>query len=1048
MKVQRYFMLVMTLMFSVTSILAQERTITGNVTSVSDGVPLPGVSVVVRGTTRGVQTDFDGNYSIQASSNESLVFTYLGLKTQTIPIGNRTTINVAMEEDVESLEEVVVVAYGTSSKEALTGAVVQIRSEDITNRPVANISAALEGAAAGIIATASGGQPGSSQDIRIRGFSSFGADNDPLYVVDGIPTSGNLNNINPADIESISILKDASSTALYGNKAANGVVLITTKKGTNKKGEVSLNISTGVIDRAIPEYDRIDAFDYYPIMWESLRNSDAIPGVDSQANVDIANQDASDDIFGILGYNPFNVPNDQIVGLNGQLNPNASLLYDDFDWEDAVTRTGIRRNVDLSYLGGSENSDYFASLGYLKEDGYLINSDFERFTARVNVNANPTKWLKLGGNMAGTFSNGNQSQLGGSGSFRNAFRFTRGMGPIYPIYAHDPVTGAFILDENGNRVFDLDDNRPSGASTGRHVIVERLNDVDLDEITTLNFKAYMEFALAENLSFRTNLSYEDENLYTTFFWNKLIGDGAPDGLGFKQYIRTKRIGFNQLLNYDISFGDHNLEVLLGHESQELTIDDLNGTRTIQIADDNLELINFVTTTDLESVLDTETEDSYFGRVNYNFDNKYFLSASLRRDGSSRFAPDNRWGTFWSLGGSWSIEKEDFMDSADWVNQLKLRASFGEVGNKQGIGFFASQELFALGNNNQSEPGILRSSFGAADLQWEKVANYDVAVEFSLFNRLRGTLEYYNRESVDLIFDVPVAPSNGAPLNDDGDLPTLKQNIGTLVNKGIEVSLSYDIFNQEDFSWNLSVNATTLENEFTKLPQEEVINGTKKFTVGKGLFDYWIRDWYGVDPADGSGLYVADDPDATGVRTINGVAVTPFSSNAKFHYAGSVIPDVAGSFTNDIRFKQFSLRTLFVYQIGGKNLDLNYAGIMDAGSFGEAKHVDILNRWQQPGDITDVPRLDAALSSEWSAISDRWLIDSSFLNLRQVTLTYDFKSSVTDLIGVSALNIFASAENVFSINERKGFNVQQDFSGNTSNVFTPSRIVTFGLNLKL
>ena len=1037
------------LLFSVASMYAQEKRITGTVVDQS-GIPLPGVNILVVGTTNGTQTDFDGNYSISASEGQTLLFTYLGLKDARKKVGTENTINVQMEDDTQALSEVVVVGYGTSRKEALTGSITQIKSEEISKRPISNLASALEGASAGITATASGGQPGSTQEIRIRGFGSFGASNDPLYVVDGIPTSGNLNNINPADIESLTILKDASSTAIYGNKAANGVVLVTTKSGKNQKGQVSLSVSTGIIDRGIPEYDRIDAFQYYPIMWEALRNSNAVPGVATTDELNTANQDASNSIFSVLGYNPFNVANDQIVGTNGQLNPSASLLYNDFDWEGAIIRTGIRKNADLSYQGGNEKITYYGSFGYLNEEGYLINSDFERFTGRVNISAQATDWLKLGTNFAGTFSNSNQSNIGGSNSFRNPFGFTRGIGPIYPVFAHDPVTGEFIFDENGNRVYDLIDNRPSAASTGRHIVVERMNDRDFDELTTLNFKAFAEFKLYEGLKFTTNISYEDENFYNTFFWNKIIGDGAPDGLGFRQYERTKRIGFNQLLNYTKTFEDHNFEVLVGHETQELKIDDLNGTRQVQIADGNTELINFVNTTNLESVFDSEAEESYFGRLNYNYDGKYFLSGSLRTDGSSRFAPDNRWGTFWSAGASWIIDREDFMDSVDWVNQLKFRASYGEVGNKQGIGFYPSQATFELGNNNQAAPGILRSSLGAPDLVWEKTANYDIALEFGLFdNRLSGTLEYYNRKSIDLIFDVPVAPSNGFIQNPpDDDLPFIKENIGTLVNKGIEVSLTSEIIRNDNFGWGLTINASTLTNEFEKLPQEEVLNGTKKFTVGKGLFDYWIRDWYGVDPSDGSGLFVAEDPELNGVRTIDGVAVTPDSDNAKFHYAGSVIPDLFGSVINNLRFKNFTLSSLFVYQIGGENLDFNYRGIMSVGTYGEAKHVDILNRWQQPGDITDVPRMDANFTSEWNSTSDRWLIDSSFFNLRQITLTYDFNQKIMDKLGITSLNFYASAENVFSINARKGFNVQQEFSGNTSNVYTPARIVTFGLNLTL
>lgn len=1032
------------LAFVVQISFAQQKTISGTVSDESG--PLPGVSILIKGTTTGTETDFDGKYSIKVATGKVLIFRYLGYKVEERKVGNTLTINVKLTEDSSVLEEIVVVAYGTSSKEALTGSVTQISAESIQDRPLTNFSSALEGASPGVIATAAGGQPGSSQEIRIRGFSSFGASNSPLYVVDGIPTSGNLNNINPNDIESLTILKDASSTALYGNKAANGVVLVTTKSGKNKKPQLSFNYSSGITSRAFPEYDRVNAFQYYPLMWEARRNSQAIPGTATQAQLDAANLNASNGIFNLLGYNPFNVPNDEIVGLDGTLNPNANLLYDDFDWEGAITQIGIRNNANLNYSGGDDKTTYFASFGYTDETGYLINSDFQRFTSRVNVSSKLKDWLKIGTNLAATKSKSNQSNIGGGNSFRNPFRFTRGIGPIYPVFAHDPVTGNFILDENGNKVYDLVDNRPSAASTGRHIVVERQNDIDLDELTTLNLKTFAELKINEDLTFTTNLSYEDQNLYNTFYYNKLIGDGAPSGLAFRQYDRVVRTGFNQLLNYNKKIENHSFDVLLGHESQELRIDNLNGTKIDQIADGNTELINFVTTNDLESISDGETEESYFGRVNYNFDNKYFLSSSIRRDGSSRFAPDNRWGTFWSVGGSWSIQKESFMENSDWVNELKFRTSYGEVGNKQGIGFYASQALFELGNNNGSAPGILRSSLGAPNLVWEKTANYDIALEFKFFNRLRGTVEYYNRKSVDLIFDVPVAPSNGA--NNDGRLPSKKENIGVLVNQGIEISLSYDIFKSEDFDWNFTVNASTLTNEFEKLPQEEVFDGTKKFVVGKGLFDYWIRDWYGVDPADGSGLFVAEDETLSSVRVIDGVAVTPNSSNAKFHYAGSVIPDLTGSVINNIRYKNFSLSTLFVYQIGGDNLDFNYASLLSPGDFGSALHVDMLNRWQKPGDITDIPRLDQNFDGQWDITSDRFLTDASFLNLRQVTLGYEFNQDVLDKIGISSLDIFLSGENLFSINARKGFNIQQEFSGNTGNVYTPARIITFGLNLKL
>ncbi len=1039
MRVRKYFLFFGLLLCISAIAYAQEKTVSGTVTD-NSGVPLPGVNVIIKGSSQGVQTDFDGNYSIRASQGQVLVFSYLGQQTIERTIGASNTIDIQMVEDAESLEEVVVVAYGTSRKEAITGAVTQISSAELEKRPITNLSTAIEGSSPGVVATSAGGQPGSGQSIRIRGFGSFNASNDPLYVVDGIPLNGQLSNINPNDIESITILKDAASTALYGNKATNGVILVTTKRGKTQKGQVTIDVSTGVTGRFIPEYDRIDAFDYYPIMWESLRNSIAVPGNSTAQELADANQSASDNIFSVLGYNPFSVPNDQIVGLDGRLHPNASLRYNDFDWEDAITRTGVRRNVDLTYQGKSGSTDYFASIGYLNETGYLINSDFERITARVNLNYEANSWLTLGANIAGNRSEINQSNIGGNSSFRNPFRFTRQIGPIYPIHAHDPVTGALILDENGNPVYDLDDNRPSAASSGRHTVVERKLDVNLDERTALNAKAYADIKLAKGLNLRANFSYEEVNTYNTFFWNRVIGDGAPDGLGYKGYSKVATTGFNQLLSYNKSIDDHNFEVLLGHESQELVLDDLNGTRTVQIADGNLELVNFVTTADLTSEKNVLEEESYFGRLNYNYAGKYFLSGSIRTDGTSRFAEDRRWGTFWSVGASWSINRENFLSEATWIDQLKLRSSYGELGNSRGIGYYPHLATFALDNNNQAEPGIQRSSLGASGLEWETSANFDVALEFGLFDRLRGSVEYYNKESQNLIFEVPVALSDGA---DDKF-----ENIGTLYNRGIEVSLGYDIIKKEDLFWTFQINASTLQNKFTELVQEEIINGTKKLTVGKGLFDYWLRDWYGVDPADGSGLYVAEDPDASNVRMINGVAVTPFRNNAKFHYAGSAIPDLTGSFNTEIRYKNFSFSTLFTYQIGGKTLDYNYRGIMSSGEYGEAKHADISKRWQQPGDITNVPRMDAGMSNQWDGTSDRWLLDASFLNMRSANIAYDFDGSAIDNFGLTGLRLYVSAENIFAITARKGLNFQQSFNGNTSNVYTPARIVTFGLNAKL
>ena len=1023
---------------------ATQDPIKGTVTDKS-GVPLPGVSIVIKGTTRGTQTDFDGNYQLIASAGDVLEFTYLGMESKTVTVGNTTTINVSLAESSNELDEVIVVAYGTAKKSSFTGSATQIDAEDIGLRPISNISGAIEGASAGVSVTAASGQPGSGQAIRIRGFGSYSASSSPLYVVDGIPFNGDINSINPNDIESLTILKDASSTALYGNKAANGVVMIVTKTGKNKKGQFSFNVSSSIVDRAIPEYDRLGADEYYEIMWEALRNTQALPGIDSEGDLSAANTYATNNIYDELLSNPYNVGNQEIVGVDGRINPNASLIYDDLDWEDAITRLGYRQNYDMSYQGGTDKGDFYASLGYLKEDGYLLNSDFRRVSGRVKANFEATKWLKTGLNIGASTSKGNQAQATSdqSSSYVNPIRFSRGMGPIYPIYEHE-ASGAYVLDENGNRIMDYDIIRPSAANNGRHILAEMLWNEDVDEITSLSGRAYFDISFTKNLKLTTNGSIDQRHYYNTDYENKFVGDGATSGRAGRTYTRRTTVGFNQLLKYNKTFGDkHNVSALLGHESLEMKYNVLDGSRSELIADGNTELINFVTTLDLESYEDTQTDESYFGNISYDYDNRYFLSASYREDGSSKFASETRWGNFWSVGGAWRLDQENFIINNNWINLLKLRASYGEVGNNSGIDLYAYQGLYDLGYNNQSESGFLQASLENRSLQWEKSVSSDVALEFRFFDRLNGVVEYYNRESDNLLFDVPLPLSSGTS--------SISQNIGTMYNRGIEIALDADIVRTKNFTWNFGVNAATIKNEITKLPQEEIINGTKKLMVGHSIYDYWLRQWYGVDPADGSALYIPTEEAIaaadTDIREVNGTIVTTEQGNAVYDYSGTAIPDLTGSITNSLSYKDFSFRFMFTYQLGGETIDSNYQGLMSSGTYGSALSVDILDRWQQPGDITDVPRMDPTNTSNFNATSSRWLVDSSYLNLRQVNLTYNLSEKVQETIGTSSAQLYISAENVFSINARKGLNVQSAFNGTTSNVYTPSRIITLGLNVK-
>lgn len=1004
------------------------------------GTPLPGVSVLIKGTTVGTQTDFDGNYQINAKTGDILVFSYLGLVTQEITVGNNRTINVSLEEDINALDEVIVVAYGTAKKESFTGSATQINSETIEKRILTNVVNVLDGASPGVQVAASNGQPGSGPAIRVRGIGSINAGQGPLIILDGVQFDGELSSLSSNDIESITVLKDAASTSLYGSRAGNGVVLITTKKGrSGQKDQFTFNVSQGTTSRSIPEYKRVNAQEYYPLLWEALRNSLSISGSVPQAE---ANQRATDEIFGELGTNPFNVPNNQIVGTDGLLNPNAQLLYpNDLDFQEPLIRSGTRSNIDFSYRGANEKTDYFASLSYLDEKGFIINSDFQRITGRININSKLDDWFKTGINLSYATSVSNQANDGGTNNIVNPFNSSRSIAPIYPVFLHDPVTGEFILDDAGNRQFDLGDDRV-GASSGRNIVQETILNRDVDEINSISARTYAEFYFLKDFTFTVNATLDKRFFFSEELQNRVVGDAAPDGRAERLSSITTSVTYNQLLNYSRDFGKHSVGVLLGHESNEREFNRFEGDRMLQIAEGNTELDNFVTTTNLSSRTDIDSREGYFSRVNYDYNDKYYLSASFRRDGSSRFSPDSRWGNFFSLGGSWRLEQEDFISSISWINQLKLRASYGEVGNDF-VDIFAFQGRFDLGFNNAGEGGILASDEENLDLEWETNIQTDVAVEFGFFNnRLNGSIEYYNRRSSELIFNLPLPRQNGLD-----DIPS---NIGAIENRGLEFNLSGDIIRNEDFRWNLNINASTLTNEITELPQEEVIRGTQRLRVGGDIFAFFVRDWFGVDPADGAGLFVldtelasADDPS---VRTVNGTLVTTDPDFALREELGSAVPDLFGSFNNRFTYKGFELGILFTYQLGGDTFDGNYANLLSAGQYGAALHRDILRRWQQPGDITDIPRLDANQLNNFGVASDRFLVKSDFLALRQVNLSYNFTNQITDLLGLTNARVYATGENLFVASGRTGQDIGNRFDGTTRNRFTPARVISLGVNV--
>jgi len=1031
--------------------LAQDRSVTGKVTN-EDGIGLAGVNIAIKGTSRGTSSDASGNFKISASNSSSLIVTSVGYANQEIRVGNQSVINIQLVSKTETLDEVVITTFGTAKKANFTGSSAKISAEKLGVRPITNIGQALEGIAPGVTTTSTSGQPGSSPAVRIRGFGSISSSNDPLYVVDGVPYSASIANLNNDDIETITVLKDAASTALYGARAANGVVMVTTKKGAKGKNNINIKYTKGFNTRAMPEYDRVGAAEYYPLMWEANRNSLAYRATNPVA-LATANATASAGLGAIIGtgYNVFDVPFASLVGTDGKLNANAKMIYsaDDLNWEKAVMRQGVRDEVAANFSGSNGKSDYFLSVSYLNDKGYQIKSDYDRFTARLNVNSQMNDWFKVGANMNTTVTTSNQSTADGGTSFVNPFFFTRGMAPIYPVHAYNPASpGSFLTLENGKRRYDYGNLSSLGLSNrpqygGRHVVAETELNENFFRRNILGGRAFAEIAFLKDFKFTNNVGVDITNANSIVFGNPEIGDGAPAGRASNTFDNITSYNLSQLLTYNHSFGKHTVDALLGHENYNLVSNTLDGSRSQQILDGNYELINFTTTTNLTSQYDIRRVEGFFSRLNYDFDSKYFLSVSARRDGSSKFYTDKRWGTFYSASAAWRLDQEDFIKELPFIDNLKLRSSWGQTGNDGGISNYAWQPLYALGWNNALEPGILQSSLGSKTLEWETNTAFDVALEFGLFkNRISGTIEYFDRQSTNLIFAVPLPLSVG--------IGSETRNIGSMYNKGVELQLSADLIRTKDFTWNVDLNATRLENKITKMPIEskEIIDGTKKLKEGSSLYDYWLREYKGVNPETGVAEYRAISYVASNSRiTANGDTLTNNIANARFWYNGTSIPDLTGSVNTSLRYKGFSLSALMVYQLGGKVYDGAYASLMGAG-YHNAKHTDILKRWQNPGDVTEVPRMDVARTADFDAASDRWLIDASFLNIRTITLSYNIPRNISSKLKINNGQVYLSGENFLMLSRRSGMNVQQNFGGTTSNVYSPAKSLVLGISFSL
>ena len=1039
----RQFLLAFGLLLCVAGQSIAQNTVTGTVTD-DTGETLIGVSILAQGTSTGTVTDIDGSYSLTVNEDvNALVFSYTGFATQTVEINNRSTVDVTLEASAAILDEVIVTAYGVTTKEAFSGSADVVGAEDLENRNVTSPLAALEGKATGIQFTAppSGqGGPGSSPGIIIRGVGTLNGDTDPLYIVDGVQFEGALSTINQEDIESLTVLKDASSTSLYGSRAANGVVLITTKRGNKSGTVVSASVQHGVVSRGIPLYDEVTPGQYYETMWEALRNSSAAGG---------SGAFASENIYNNLGYNPFDVPNNQIVDTTGNLNPNANLIYSGLNWYDELEQNSTRTNYNVNVSSGGESHQVFFSTSYLEEGGYIKSSEYDRLTSRLNADFTANKWLRMGGSANVTLTNTAGPSSAGSGNIVNPFGFAKGIGSIYPVYVND-LEGNIVRDVSGDPVFDSGEGFPEfnigsrPINQGRHALQELLLNNERDRDNTYGFRFYADFQILEGLNFRLNYGRDINEGLEKEYENNIIGDAQPTGRYGETRFRRQVENFNQLLTYTKALSPvHNIDLTLGHENFDRTFSSNSGLAVDQTAEGIFEFDNFATPISLNGSTTVKRIEGYFARANYNFDRKYFISLSARRDGSSVFQDGSRWGTFYSIGGSWRITNERFMENVGFVDRLKLRASYGEVGNDDLLDFFLSQRRYGL-TSNAGNPAIIFEDAGNLLLQWETIESFDVAMEFTLFNNfLDGSLEYYRRNSSDLLYNLPIALSNG--------VNSFPANIGDMYNSGVELGLTANLVTTSKFRWGLTVTASTFKNEITSLP-DPFINDNQRWEVGRSRFDFYLLHAAEVDPATGDQLFFSYEFDEEG-NTVpvldadgNHATTNDWQETERAYTGATSIPDLLGSVSTSLFYKGFTFNILGNFGIGGEVLDDGYSAMMHSGNYGSSYHPDIVNAWRQPGDITDVPRLENGNVNLVRQQSTRFLTDASFFSLRNVNLAYTFNASVLDRIGLNSLRLSVTGENLLLISQRDGLNPQYTITGTSpGDDFSPARIISVGLN---
>jgi len=995
---KRLTILIFGLLLSVSLAFAQEIRITGTVTSAEDGLPLPGVSVVQKGTTLGTITDINGNYSLTVPETaQTLVLSFVGMKTVEVPIEGRTTIDVVMEQDVLGLDEVFVVAYGIQRREAKTGSVGVVGGDKLQDIPETSIDKMLAGKVAGLVVSASTGQPGSNTQIRIRGNSSIFAGNDPLYVIDGVPvmtgdqtyftnTGNALSNLNPNDIESISVLKDAAAASIYGSRAANGVILITTKSGKAGASRVSFRASTGIDYLANDNgYGTMPYDDYITYIRDAVYNA---------------------------GLDPDDPSNDRYYF------PESLRDSSHTDWLDELTRTGRIYNAELSFEGGTENTTHYFSGGYEKHEGAFYGVDFEKFSIRSNINHQMNKKLKVG------------TRINASHTFSNdvAMQSLYYVNPIFSGMLLSPFTP--VYNEDGTYNLDI----PYWANANPLATAE--HDEQWEKQNRFLGNIYLEWSILDGLTAKTTNSYE----YTGGEGRRYWSDKAEaSGVATLQVSTSKYqlLTTSNTLTYENSFGAHNMQLIGGQEASRY----YSNSYYIYSPDVDPNIPYPPTASSDEDEADygesSYTLLSYFGLAYYNFDSKYYLQASVRTDGSSRFGKDTRWGTFWSVGASWNIHREAFAENLDFLNQLKLRASYGLTGNFN-IGNYEQYGLYGTVQYNGTV-GFAPSQPANPDLGWETNREYNVGLDFAVFDKFTGSFEVYKRYTEDMLLNYPLSRTSG--------FTSIRMNIGELANTGWEFMLNWNAVRTRDLQFDLGVNIAHNSSEILDLGKDEQFissaNNRILHKVGEHLYSFYLYDYAGVNPANGEALWWTEDPDTGG----RGELTNSYAQARRF-VAGTPEPKFTGGINPSLTWKGIMLDVNLEFKTGHQVLIEENRYLNSDGNFWLRNVANTaLDYWKEPGDITRNPKPIADNStSSYGYRNTRWMFDGDYLRIKNVTLSYNLPKSLVSSMKLQNLRIYGSAVNLYTFHDVDYFDPERGVDGTGFGIYPLTKKFMFGVEL--